>query len=279
MKKLAIVLVALFITSFSTQARADVLVLIHGYMGSPASWESSGAVSVLESNGWHRAGIVTTNPVGGVHLLPAPAGQDKENRVYIVSLPSIAPLNFQSIHLQTILNFLSQRHPGEPFILAGHSVGGVVARLALVKGVVPNPKALITIASPHLGTPRANQALNFTDSPWPIEVIKDVFGGSKYDILQTSRSLYYDISGPWPGSLLYHLNNSPHPDIKYISILRGESFLIWGDSIVPTISQDMNNVPQLRGKSTVYTTGTGHFLVAADGFLLTEILKSLTAAQ
>ncbi|MBF0444254.1 MAG: alpha/beta fold hydrolase [Magnetococcales bacterium] len=277
MKKFAGLLIALFVIGFSGGARADVLVLIHGYLGSPGSWEQSGVASVLEQNGWHRAGIVSTDPGGRVHLLPAIAGQKRENKVYIVTLPSLAPLNFQSQHLQLMLNFLNQRHKGEPFILAGHSVGGVVARLALVKGLVSTPKALITIASPHLGTPRAGQALDFTDSPWPIEVMKDIFGGSQYHTLKSSRSLYYDISGPWPGSLLYYLNNSPHPDIKYISVVRVGSYMIWGDNIVPTISQDMNNVQQLRGKSTVYTSGTGHFLVAADGFLLSEILKHISA--
>ncbi len=277
MKKFAGLLIALFIIGFSGGAKADVLVLIHGYLGSPGSWEQSGVASVLEQNGWHRAGIVSTDPGGRVHLLPAIAGQNKKNKVYIVSLPSKAPLHFQSQQLQLMLKFLNQRHGGEPLILAGHSVGGVVARLALVKGNVPTPHALITIASPHLGTPRAGQALDFTDSPWPIEVIKDIFGGPQYHTLKSSRSLYYDISGPWPGSLLYHLNNSPHPKTNYVSILRGESFMIWGDNLVPTISQDMNNVPQLRGKSIVYTSGSGHSLVAADGFLLAEILKYISA--
>jgi|SaaInl4_150m_RNA_FD_contig_71_113858_length_1317_multi_2_in_0_out_0_2 pimeloyl-ACP methyl ester carboxylesterase len=267
-------LIALFVLGFSGTAKADVLVLVHGYLGNPGSWESSGAVSVLESNGWHRAGLLRTDPRGGVHLLPA-AGATKKNKVYIVSLPSTAPISFQTRHLQLMLEFLKQRHGEESFILAGHSVGGIVSRMALVKGAVPNPKALITIASPHLGTPRAGQALDFTDSPWPVEVVKEFFGGPPYSTLKSSRSLYYDISGPWPGSLLNYLNNTPHPDIEYISILRSQSFMIWGDSVVPTPSQDMNNVPQLRGKSIVYSTGTGHSLVAADGFLLTEILKSL----
>ncbi|MBF0194851.1 MAG: alpha/beta fold hydrolase [Magnetococcales bacterium] len=277
MKKFAGLLVALFILGFSGGAKADVLVLIHGYLGSPGSWEESGVASVLEQNGWSRAGIVSTDPGGRVHLLPAMAGQKKKNKVYIVSLPSIAPINFQAYHLQQMLNFLNNRHGGEQFILAGHSVGGVVARLAIVKNLVPAPHALITIASPHLGTPRAGQALDFTDSPWPVEVVKDIFGGPQYNTLKSSRSLYYDISGTWPGSLLYQLNNSPHPKINYVSILRGEPFMIWGDNIVPTISQDMNNVPQLRGKSIVYTSGSGHSLVAADGFLLAETLKYIAS--
>ncbi len=276
MKKFAVLLITLFILGISGGAKADVAVLIHGYMGSPGSWEQSGIASVLENNGWPRAGIVSTGPRGRVHLLPAPRGQNSKNKVYIVALPAKAPLNFQAQHLQVMLAFISNRHSGEPLILIGHSVGGVVARLALVKGLVLNPKALITIATPHLGTPRAGQALDLTNSPWPIEIVKEFFGGPPYQTLKSSRSLYYDISGPWPGSLLYHLNNSPHPDIKYVSVLRGQSYMIWGDSLVPTMSQDMNNVPQLKGKSSVYTTGTGHSLVAEDGFLLVRILRTIT---
>ncbi|MBF0447365.1 MAG: alpha/beta fold hydrolase [Magnetococcales bacterium] len=276
MKKFLGIFVALFIFGINSSARADVLVLIHGYLGSPDSWEASGAMSVLDGNGWRRAGILQTNPRGEVLLLPAhAASQENKNKVYIVSLPSQAPLMFQVSHLEAMLGFLKQRHPDEPYILVGHSVGGVLGRLALVRGTVPNPKALISIASPHLGTPRAGQALDFTSDPWPVEVVKEMFGGPPYSTLKSSRGLYYDISGPWPGSLLDYLNNTDHPPIHYVSVLRSHAFMIWGDSVVPTPSQDMNNVPKLRGKSTVYTTGTGHSLVAADGLLIAEILKSI----
>ena len=112
-------------------------------------------------------------------------------------------------------------------------------------------KALITIASPHLGTSRAEQALDATDIPFPISMVTDFFGGDAYHTAMRSRSLYVDLVRPQPGTLLYWLNAQAHPDIKYFSIVRGPSQAGWGDYIVPTYSQDMNNVLALQGRSSL----------------------------
>ncbi|NGZ06930.1 MAG: hypothetical protein G8237_11305 [Magnetococcales bacterium] len=255
------------------KAHADVLILAHGYLGSEASWEQSGVVSVLTSQGWSRAGILTAGP-GGVRELPAP-GQTAANKLYLVSLPSIAPLAVQADHLTPIWRLLAARHPRERFFLVGHSVGGVVLRLALIRREVPNPTALITIASPHLGTPRAEQALDATDGWGPMEVIKDFFGGGGYQTLKVSRGLYWDIVRPHPGSLLYWMNQQPHPEITYVSILRATPFAM-GDILVPGISQDLNSVLALRGRARSYVAGGGHELLWPDGMVLSSLLKDLT---
>ncbi|MEO5362601.1 MAG: hypothetical protein H7838_03130 [Magnetococcus sp. DMHC-8] len=260
-------------------ARADVLVLAHGYLSDAGAWESSGVTSLLEQNQWHRAGILATGPAG-VRMLPSArqagmVGQATGNKVYLAELPSTAPLGIQADHLQAMLLFLASRHPKEKIIVVGHSVGGVVARLVLVRSQVPNATALITIASPHLGTPRAEEALDATSSIWPVEVFKDFFGGGGYQTLKYSRGLYIDIVRPFPGSLLFWLNGQPHPPIKYVSVVRSQPFVLWGDLLVPGTSQDMNNVPPVAGKSTLYTTASGHVLNPGDGQLLVQILKGL----
>ncbi len=48
-----------------------------------------------------------------------------------------------------------------------------------------------------------------------------------------------------------------------------------GDLLVPGASQDMNNLPPVAGKSTLYTTASGHPLNPGDGQLLVQILKTL----
>lgn len=249
---------------------ADVMVLVHGYLGSAASWETGGVVSVLVGKGWERAGVLTATP-GGVRELPA-AGVKAKNKLYLVELPSVAPLVVQADHLSPIWRVLATRHPGERFVLVGHSVGGVVLRLALVRGEVPKPAALITIATPHLGTPRAEQALDATDDWWPVEVVKDFFGGGGYQTLKVSRGLYWDIVRQHPGSLLFWLNHQPHPDIRYVSIVRGGPFVM-GDMLVPGISQDMNNIPALRGRVISRIAGAGHELAWPDALVLNSLLK------
>lgn len=60
--KRLLVIGALF--SGSAPLQADVAVLVHGYLGSASSWESSGVNAVLVANGWKRAGVLRTDPTG-----------------------------------------------------------------------------------------------------------------------------------------------------------------------------------------------------------------------
>ena len=268
MRRLTKLLFSLLLGLQSLPASPDVLVLVHGYLGSAASWESSGVNAVLEQHGWQRGGISVP---GG--LLPGP-GNKSANSVYSVELPSMAPIALQAELLGRELNAITAQHPGEPVVLVGHSAGGVVARMLLVQNRAPQTKALITIASPHLGTDRAIQALEATDDPFPISMIKDFFGGGLYDVVRDSWGVLVDLTPARPGNLLYWLNAQPHPDIAYVSILRPGPVGL-GDELVPAFSQDMNNVPALAGKSTTYTLPVSHSLQPIDGLKLAEVLQKL----
>jgi len=266
MNSLSRFVVVIFALLISMSARADVLVLVHGYMGSAASWEASGINQVLEANGWARAGIQV-----GPQLIPGP-GIKAKNKVYAVELPSLAPMMIQADQLQLALQQIAARHPGEPITLAAHSAGGIVARVALVRGGVPNAKALITIASPHLGTLQAVAALDATDDSGPIGWIKDFFGGDLYHTVKASWGALLDLTPAAPGNLLFWLNQQPYPDIRYVSILRTGPVGL-GDELVPVFSQDMNNVPALRGRSERIPANTGHALLPEDGEMLVKLLR------
>ena len=258
---------------FASAVRADILVLIHGYLSGAESWDSSGITAVLEQAGWKRAGVFAAGP-SGVQLLPSPS-QAAGRKVYVVDLPSEAPILVQTYHLRQILQLLTESHPGESIVLVGHSAGGVVARAALVRGGARDVKALITIASPHLGTYRAEQALDATDIPFPFSMVADIFGGATYDTAKRSHGLFVDLVRPRPGSFLFWLNNQKHPDLQYFSVVRGEAAILSGDYIVPGYSQDMNNVPALRGKSTRIAVGTQHGLEMIDGSVIVNVLAGL----
>lgn len=48
-----------------------------------------------------------------------------------------------------------------------------------------------------------------------------------------------------------------------------------GDELVPSFSQDMNNVHALAGKSVTHIMPVSHSLQPADGVKLVEILQAL----
>jgi len=273
MKKGFVAVLLLVTGLLSLPVRADVLVLVHGYLASAHTWDDSGVTALLQQHDWQRAGVYVSGPAG-VQLIPAP-GLNASHKFYAVDLPSEAPVLVQVYQLEQILGAISQMHKDEPVILIGHSAGGVVARAALVLGSHKNVKALITIASPHLGTSRAEQALDATDIPFPISLVTDFFGGGAYHTAMRSRSLYVDLVRPQPGTLLYWLNAQVHPDIKYISIVRGPAQAGWGDYIVPTYSQDMNNVPALQGRSSLVTVPVSHQLEPVDGSVILDVLSRL----
>ncbi len=247
------------------------MLLIHGYLGDAGSWEVSGINSELHGRGWVRAGIFQGSPFGPQLLV---AEHNKaENLVYVAELPSETPVMIQSDFLKTIIDIIRQQHPEQEIILVGHSAGGVVARMALIRHQLKNIKALITIASPHIGTGRADQALDITANHGPFNMVKSFVGGSGYDALKHSRGLMYDLRYPQPGNMLYWLNSQPHPDIHYASIIRLNNNGASGDSLVPVFSQNMNNVPALQGRSSTFTTPTSHFLVRQDADTIISIIE------
>jgi triacylglycerol lipase len=259
----------------SMQARADILLLIHGYLAGADSWQNTGINDALDAHGWKRVGLLLDGP-GGPQLL-ATSNLNAEHKVYVADLPAEAPAIVQSDILLAMLDRLRLQHPGENIIIVGHSAGGVVARLSLVRGGSKNVIELITIASPHVGTTRAEQALDVTNDHGPFNMVKSFFGGGGYDALKRSRGLLFDLTRPQPGNMLFWLNSQPHPDIKYVSIVRTDPVGFAGDDLVPGYSQDMNNVPALHGKSSVITTPSGHTLVTQDAITLLNILTTSTA--
>ena len=267
-------LIFLFISITSINARADVLVLVHGYLASADSWEVTGINSLLDANGWKRGGLITSAPTMVAPVFVGP-GKDAANKVYAVDLPAEAPIIVQTDQFIAMLATIQAIHPDDSLIIVGHSAGGIVARTALVRGNIQNVKALITIASPHVGTTLANRALDATDESGFFGGLKSFFGGSGYDTLRRSRGLLFDLAHPYPGSLLYWLNAQQHPDIKYVSVVRLDPVGFAGDELVPGYSQDMNNIPAMQGKSSVFVTPAGHTLVTEDGTTLLQILNGL----
>ena len=258
----------------SLPAKAEVLVLVHGYLGSANSWMETGILEILEQRG-HRLSGIYSPAQSRVHFTQT--SEPGENPVYTVNLPSMAPIGFQADWLQAFLRDIVLRHPDQPITLVGHSAGGLVARYLVVRDAPSAVTHLITIASPHLGTSRANQALDAISNdglfgPLRRWAVKRHTGAPLYNTLKASRGVLLDLTPPRPGNLLDWLNRQPHPDIRYTSVIRTGTFRMPGDRIVPPRSQDMRLVPALGERAESYSMAQGHLLTQQDGHLLANLL-------
>ena len=276
-KRTMILVCTLTLMGAGRLAGADALVLIHGYMGSPFSWESSHINSQLEHNGWPRGGLIFAETG---ELIPPPGkhAHDKhpENVSYLIDLPWMRPLKEQTYVLNTAMQRILQLRPEEEITLVGHSAGALVARLWLVKYYDPAVIRLISIAAPNLGTSRADDALNLTQPLFPpFDFARNAVGGKRYNTLRRSRKLVRDFTPPGRDNrnILYWLNQQPHPEIEYVSLVREDRAGNDQDWLVPASSQDLNNVPALRGKATSYIVDRPHELHWKDGRLLVSLLN------
>ena len=260
-----------------SSVQAEVLVLVHGWSADAGTWLHSGVMGVLESHGWVNAGVIVPAPGGAVHL-PAPV-PPTQRMVYLAQLTAEAPLLLQSVQLLEELRIVRGRHPEDVITLVGHSAGGLVARLTLVRSDAPAVDRLITIGSPHLGTTRAIDGLDIVNSkpffcPGPgVDFLKTVVGGDDYDYLKYSYPALVDMQPAGPGSLIDWLNHQPHPAIEYHAVIHSPPGYA-GDEIVPAFSQDLNQVPSLRGRATVHIAPAGHALNPGDGVLVAAILDA-----
>lgn len=248
-------------------AQAKTLVLVHGFLGDAMTWRKSGFTRPLEFSGWQDGGSYGFNPWG----MLTPRGINLKGKVFFtVNLPSQANLQIQeSILRQYLQHLYSQRV--EPITLVAHSAGGLTARLYVLNPTRQPVNGLITIATPHLGTPTANVAHLAGNSP--IGMMASMVGG---DELQDSRGLFSDLKEEKPYNFLYWMNHQPHPDIHYASIIRkNESISKFNkfDYVVPPNSQDMNNIWALRSRSGIALSKQNHSLNGKDGQIVVDILK------
>ncbi len=265
LRKILFALLALFAMA---DASARILLMLPGYEGN-ASWRRHIALAPLVASGWQDHGVL----VPGRPLARCVKG---ENRFYTVVLDNEAPLMVQLAQLESMLRPLLAVCPNQRLVIAGHSAGGVLGRLLVVRHPEAPVDMLVTIASPHLGTDMAKLARMAGDSPmgWMLDMMGE-------DSLNRSVGLFRDLEpASRPGRFLFWLNHQPHPPIRYVSVIHPDDNILpfgFGPALVPAFSQDMNHVPALAGRSETLVTGAGHGLVPPEGVLLARLLATLPA--
>lgn len=266
------VILFLLLTLFSGLSSAKTVVLIHGLNSDKQTWYENRVIDALFASGFRdetqnlfpkkkRKTDQTAN-----FNIKVPQNNDK-NVFYTINLPWFEPLETQASALKDVLSFIHKQRD-EPLILVGHSVGGVVARLYLLsKNPVP-VVGLITIASPHHGSPWAEATLLALQSPMGDFI--SLMGENKWS---KSEQLLWQLSPSVKHSMINWMNDQPHPKLRYISIIHTPSFKkMAADILVPAVSQNMNYIPALYKRSAVVTIRSGHSLSKRDGLMLAKIL-------
>lgn len=267
MKKL-LLLLAFASTLGITPLSAKVLLLLPGYHENAIDWHRYGVTQPLMANGWGDGGPLLTN-MYGVVIAPRPQQTATENTFYLAELPTEAPLEIQQRVIGQLVQWIGSKHAGEPLHLAGHSAGGVAARLFMVRNPQVRIASLTTISAPHLGSGLSEAGLLAAESP--LSPILPFMGAQS---LNRSEALLRDLSRESQGNILTWLNRQPHPQSRYISVVRRSgSFLNGGDWVVHATSQNMNFVVALQGRSEVVMSRGDHDMNPGDGMVLLNVTK------
>lgn len=261
----------------STYANAATIVLIHGYQGQGMDWRLQGVTPAMQSVGWQDGGHLKVSEQGIYPWFTQNAAADRV--FFTIDLPSHAPIAYQAEVLDQHLQYI-QTIRREPLTLVGHSAGGLVARYWLVtqhsSGRSDMPvNALMTIATPNLGTALANAATVLHKTP-----LADMADKMGFAALGDAKHLARDLRQEKPGNFLYWLNHQPHPVyVRYVSVIRDSDRPDQRDFAVPAYSQDMNYVFALRGKAFPVRTHDDHFLSLRDGYRIASVASALPSTS
>ncbi len=264
----SLILLCMLLVISPAAAVADTLLLVPGYLGSANSWRGNGITYGLQRSGWQDAGHLTT---GRFDVMGPPFRVGGVKRFYTLDIPTEAPLLVQADLVARYVALVRRRHgKNERVILVGHSAGGVVSRLAMVRYPALKVYGLITIAAPHLGSRMADLGRSVANSP--LSWFAPFMGANT---INRSRALYRDLGREGPHNILGWLNRTAHPRAIYVSVIRSNTGNpVAGDQISAGWRQDMNMVPALRGRARTYVSIGDHSLRPADSVLIARILAT-----
>ena len=271
---------ALLLLAAANTLRAEVLVLIQGLSSSGSDWRVAGMTGELERLGWADGGHLNIDGTGVFTTLSGRSNAGQRT-FFTVQLPSKSPLRQQLPVLERYIAYLQKTRSHESIYLAGHSAGGILARWYMVEHPEAAIAALLTIASPHMGSDAAELGAFVTGSPLGQAMAR--FGVPE---LADWQGVLEDLRPERSGTFLHWLNRQPHPPARYIAVVREtrtESGLELERAMLGPLeavvassrSQDMASVISLKGRVETVRVAAGHALAAGDARVLARLLSAL----
>lgn len=174
------------------------IVLVHGFMG--AKWY--GPVDY-----WWRIPRVL---------------ESQGRRVFVADTPSIqAPEVRAGVLAKLVDDVLAQTH-ARKVVLIGHSMGGLDSRALITDGYGDRVAALVTVATPHAGTPVADVILGVVpgfaerEVAGLVDALAGLLDGTRQDALAAAQALSTE------GCRAFEARNPDDPRVAYFS-LRGRT--------------------------------------------------------
>lgn len=259
--------------AFSAVAQAKTIVLVHGMLSDETEWFKSGVGTALIKSGYSYKGNLprSNNKLIQYQNVSHSLSADQP-AFYTIKLDWFLSIEEQSFRLAESINQITE-HRKEDVTLIGHSLGGVVARHYLIEAEKRNLKVgvehLITIASPHLGTPWAWMAWQALQTP-----AKQLLSPISPIPLSRAEQMLFEISSFPQRNLIHRMALEDHPNIRYTSIVHRMDITKGKfDMFVSPDSQNMNKLHALQGKATNYEIAGQHGLSINDAWLIVKILQ------
>jgi triacylglycerol lipase len=182
--------------------------------------------------------------------IPERLAEDGETQVYT---PAVDPFNSSDYRSDQLIKYIENEVLAETghekVILIGHSQGGLDARAVASKR--PDlVAAVVTVATPHYGSPVADVALGLTDDPTAaalIDALVQLLGGPLYDQVGDETSIGKALYGfSQPGIAEFNAKFKDSPGIYYASITGRTDYSLGGQDCAADI--ELPWVDALKGE-------------------------------
>jgi pimeloyl-ACP methyl ester carboxylesterase len=242
------------------------ILFAHGMGANELSWV--GVAGYLDAKRLRSGGVVRIGETGQPELGAARVPWEQADFFQIRISDPFARIPIWSGEIADAVAEVRRRTGASRVVLVGHSAGGLAARRYLVERLKDHGVAkLLTIATPHLGTPQANLALRQEDS-WVLQQAKEWILTSFR--VPPDAQILSDLVSEDQNPELEALNRAEHPqDVEYGCLralgnptptflkmgirLIGEPSTIFSidDGLVPAKSQHFQEVDFFRRHPTL----------------------------
>ncbi|MFM2133113.1 MAG: hypothetical protein RL156_394 [Bacteroidota bacterium] len=264
------------VSEVSATTVAYPLLLLHGLGQKAHVWEGAALSSYEQTLGLHFGGVLTMKN-GRVQCSKNGSGPSD---FFTVSFSNpVDSVAAWSAELEQFINEVLRRTGANKVTLVGYSMGGVASRLYLTQHQQNHRvQRLITIGSPHLGSPfarvyslKAGIKNSLASSSNPIS--QAILGGALSAVEACETDMPFDapamrdlIPPDNAGNFLDRLGKAPHPlDVEYVSVIGNVDVIGDAQKFRTSALQEV-----LRRVGELYDNGLSALLTPGDGVVSTS---------